>query len=52
MTTLSSSQSNSKLWFAAIKPPMYTVAVVPIWVGTAVAIAETQTFNIRHFSTF
>lgn len=52
MTTLSSSQSQSKLWFAAIKPPMYTVAVVPIWVGTAVAIAETQMLNFRHFSTF
>jgi 2-carboxy-1,4-naphthoquinone phytyltransferase len=32
--------SRPKLWLAAIKPPMYTVAVVPIGVGTAIAVAE------------
>ncbi|MBW4561461.1 MAG: 2-carboxy-1,4-naphthoquinone phytyltransferase [Mojavia pulchra JT2-VF2] len=34
-----------KLWMAAIKPPMYSVAIMPIWVGTAVAFAETKIFN-------
>ena len=29
-----------QLWLAAIKPPMYSVAVIPIWVGTALAFAE------------
>lgn len=37
---------------AAIKPPMYSVAIMPIWVGTAVAFAETKIFNGVVFSTF
>jgi 2-carboxy-1,4-naphthoquinone phytyltransferase len=41
-----------KLWIAAIKPPMYSVAIMPIWVGTAVAFAETKGFNLVVFSTF
>jgi 2-carboxy-1,4-naphthoquinone phytyltransferase len=41
MTTVESiSQPKSKLWLAAIKPPMYTVAIVPITVGAAVAYAH------------
>lgn len=52
MTTSIVEQSNSKLWLAAIKPPMYTVAIIPIWVGTAVAFAETRTINSAIFSTF
>lgn len=43
---------NTKLWMAAIKPPMYSVAIMPIWVGTAVAFAETKIFNGVVFSTF
>ena len=31
---------------------MYTVAIIPIWVGTAVAVAEQHLFNLRIFSTF
>lgn len=42
----------SKLWMAAIKPPMYSVAIIPIWVGTAVAFAETKMLNGGIFSTF
>jgi 1,4-dihydroxy-2-naphthoate octaprenyltransferase len=42
----------SKLWMAAIKPPMYTVAVIPIWVGTAIAAADTGVLNWRIFLTF
>jgi len=44
--------TNSKLWLAAIKPPMYSVAVIPIWVGTAIAFAETKIINWSIFSTF
>lgn len=46
------SPSRRKLWLAAIKPPMYTVAVVPISLGTAIALAETGHFNGVIFATF
>ncbi|MEH2137415.1 2-carboxy-1,4-naphthoquinone phytyltransferase [Nostoc sp.] len=52
MTTKQILYPNTKLWMAAIKPPMYSVAIMPIWVGTAVAYAETQMFNGVVFSTF
>ncbi|MEH2445217.1 MAG: 2-carboxy-1,4-naphthoquinone phytyltransferase [Nostoc sp.] len=52
MTTKQILYPNTKLWMAAIKPPMYSVAIMPIWVGTAVAIAETKMFNGAVFSTF
>ncbi|MFP4299809.1 MAG: 2-carboxy-1,4-naphthoquinone phytyltransferase [Spirulinaceae cyanobacterium] len=53
MTTTSFEQQiNKKLWFAAIKPPMYSVAVVPIWVGTAMAYADTQKIYWSIFLTF
>jgi 2-carboxy-1,4-naphthoquinone phytyltransferase len=32
-------QPRFKLWLAAIEPPMYTVAIVSITVGSAVAHA-------------
>ncbi|MBD2528530.1 2-carboxy-1,4-naphthoquinone phytyltransferase [Nostoc flagelliforme FACHB-838] len=52
MTTKQILYPNTKLWMAAIKPPMYSVAIMPIWVGTAVAFAETKMFNSTVFSTF
>lgn len=52
MTTKLISYPNTKLWMAAIKPPMYSVAIIPIWVGTAVAFAETKTINGGIFSAF
>ena len=52
MTTKVIAQDNSKLWMAAIKPPMYSVAIIPIWVGTAVAIAETKMLHRGIFSIF
>src|ERR671933_3063 len=52
MTTSLVERSNSKLWLAAIKPPMYSVAIIPIWVGTAVAFAETRSIQASIFSTF
>ncbi len=45
-------RSRQKLWLAAIKPPMYTVAVVPIWVGSAIATAQTQDLHTRTLVTF
>jgi 1,4-dihydroxy-2-naphthoate phytyltransferase len=41
-----------KLWMAAIKPPMYSVAIMPIALGTAVAYRETGTVNLGIFFTF
>jgi 2-carboxy-1,4-naphthoquinone phytyltransferase len=52
LITYSNSQPKSKLWMAAIKPPMYSVAIIPIWVGTAVAVAQTKNLNAGVFSTF
>jgi 1,4-dihydroxy-2-naphthoate octaprenyltransferase len=52
MTTSFVEQSNTKLWLAAIKPPMYSVAIIPIWVGTAVAFAENRMIHSGIFSTF
>jgi 2-carboxy-1,4-naphthoquinone phytyltransferase len=48
----SSDRSTRKLWLAAIKPPMYSVAIMPIWVGTTVAYAETGTIHMAVFLTF
>lgn len=52
MTTKLIERSNSKLWLAAIKPPMYSVAIIPIWIGTAIAFSETKRINPSIFSTF
>ena len=42
----------SQLWLAAIKPPIYSVAIAPISVGTAVAFAQTHIFEPQTFFTF
>jgi 1,4-dihydroxy-2-naphthoate octaprenyltransferase len=52
MTSTQISQPQAKLWMAAIKPPMYSVAIMPIWVGSAVAFKEIKIFNITIFSLF
>ncbi|AFY93968.1 2-carboxy-1,4-naphthoquinone phytyltransferase [Chamaesiphon minutus] len=53
MTTFESVvQPKSKLWLAAIKPPMYTVAIIPITVGSAVAYAQTQAIDLNILGTF
>lgn len=52
MTTNHISIPKNKLWMAAIKPPMYSVAIMPIWVGSAVAFAETKIFNGVIFAVF
>jgi 2-carboxy-1,4-naphthoquinone phytyltransferase len=41
-----------QLWWAAIKPPMYSVAVMPIWVGSTVAYWQTNNGNPWVFLTF
>ncbi len=51
-TTQSLPPSRAKLWLAAIKPPMYTVAIIPITVGTATAFGETRIFDPKIFGTF
>jgi len=51
MTTKQVSPKN-KLWLAAIKPPIYSVAIVPIAVGTAIAFAATGIFQAQRFLTF
>ncbi|AFY70036.1 1,4-dihydroxy-2-naphthoate phytyltransferase [Thalassoporum mexicanum PCC 7367] len=48
----STPKSQRKLWLAAIKPPMYSVAIMPIVVGTAIAFYQTQQLNWRNFLTF
>ncbi len=53
MTTIPCVQpSRRQLWWAALKPPMYSVAAIPITVGTALAFAETRQLNWPIFLTF
>jgi 2-carboxy-1,4-naphthoquinone phytyltransferase len=54
MTTFESIalQPTSKLWLAAIKPPMYTVAIVPITVGSAVAYTQNRSLDLNILGTF
>ncbi|MGK7923137.1 MAG: 2-carboxy-1,4-naphthoquinone phytyltransferase [Trichodesmium sp.] len=52
MTVKVFNNSNQKLWLAAIKPPMYSVAIMPILVGTAIAFWEKNTINWLIFLTF
>lgn len=53
MTTFESiAQPKAKLWLAAIKPPMYTVAIVPITVGSLVAYAQTRAIDLNILGVF
>lgn len=52
MITKLITEDKQKLWLAAIKPPMYSVAVMPIILGTAVSFAETHIFDAQVFFTF
>ncbi|MBD2090405.1 2-carboxy-1,4-naphthoquinone phytyltransferase [Microcoleus sp. FACHB-1515] len=52
MTTNTLQYPPAKLWLAAIKPPMYSVAIMPIWLGTAIAYAETKSLHTGIFSVF
>ncbi|MGB8703010.1 MAG: 2-carboxy-1,4-naphthoquinone phytyltransferase, partial [Thermosynechococcaceae cyanobacterium] len=52
MTETGLSHPKRNLWLAAIKPPMYSVAIIPITVGSAIAFSEIHTFQIPIFLTF
>ncbi len=53
MTTFESiAKPKSQLWLAAIKPPMYTVAIIPISVGSAVAYAQNRSLDLNILGTF
>ena len=52
MTIQTVQPSQRQLWLAALKPPMYSVAIMPIWVGSAIAFFQSQTINWRIFFTF
>ncbi|MCM1983730.1 2-carboxy-1,4-naphthoquinone phytyltransferase [Lyngbya confervoides] len=52
MTAPPLEKSRRQLWLAALKPPMYSVAVVPIWVGTAIARWETGEVDWGTFTQF
>lgn len=53
LSSLDRSRSDrSKLWLAAIKPPMYCVAVMPVCVGSAIAYVQTGKFHLSTFCTF
>jgi 2-carboxy-1,4-naphthoquinone phytyltransferase len=41
-----------RLWWAAIKPPMYSVAIMPIWVGSALAFWQTNESHPLIFGLF
>lgn len=45
-------QQPANLWLAAIKPPIYSVAIVPIAVGSAVAYWQTAAFSWPIFLAF
>ena len=49
-TTLNPAQK--QLWLAALKPPMYSVAVIPIFVGTATAFAQSDRVDWPIFAIF
>lgn len=50
--TVNRPTQQKKLWLAALKPPMYSVAILPIGVGSAIAVAETGTFQAGIFACF
>jgi 2-carboxy-1,4-naphthoquinone phytyltransferase len=52
MTTQSVDPAARKLWLAAIKPPMYSVAIMPMGLGSAIAYAETGQFDGGIFALF
>ncbi|MCC0178489.1 2-carboxy-1,4-naphthoquinone phytyltransferase [Waterburya agarophytonicola K14] len=52
MTTKQISKQDRGLWLAAIKPPIYSVAIAPIAVGTSIAFFETGIFQPQIFLTF
>jgi 2-carboxy-1,4-naphthoquinone phytyltransferase len=52
MITKSMEPSKRRLWLAALMPPMYSVAVMPIYLGTTIAVADTGVMHWGVFATF
>uniref|UniRef100_B8HQ15 2-carboxy-1,4-naphthoquinone phytyltransferase n=1 Tax=Cyanothece sp. (strain PCC 7425 / ATCC 29141) TaxID=395961 RepID=B8HQ15_CYAP4 len=52
MTSNTLQSSQRQLWLAALKPPMYSVAVIPVWVGSAIALSTTGIIHWSIFFTF
>ena len=53
MTSTSSlNPAQKQLWLAALKPPMYSVAVIPIFVGTATAFSQSNRVDGPIFAIF
>jgi 1,4-dihydroxy-2-naphthoate octaprenyltransferase len=50
--TTQNTPSKFELWLAAIKPPMYSVAIVPILLGTAIAYHDTGSYDRQILTTF
>lgn len=46
------SKDRFRLWWAAIKLPMYSVAVMPIWLGSAIAWRQTGHLQLLPFGLF
>ena len=44
--------ARKSLWLAAIKPPMYSVAIIPILVGSLLAYLETEQLDGRVLTIF
>ena len=51
-STTNLNPAQKQLWLAALKPPMYSVAVIPIFVGTATAFAQGDRVDWPIFAIF
>lgn len=51
-TSIIQPPNRKKLWMTAIKPPMYSVAIIPVLVGTAVAAGKTGAIDLKTCLTF
>ena len=52
LSSKTSRKTSRKLWMAAVKLPMYSVAIVPIATGTAIAYRDTGAVNWSIFFAF
>lgn len=49
MTTDQPAAKMPPLWIVKLRAPFFTAAIVPVFLGTAIAWARTGTFNLWHF---
>lgn len=52
MVSESGTLNREKLWWAALKLPIYSVAIMPIWIGTALAWGEFGHIALDRFGLF